>query len=55
MPQSLSEEGDRGGFRNITHHAKTDKLLKGAPIVDLEFKLGHRGAPVRDLSPVVAF
>ena len=39
LSQSLSEEGDRGGVRNVVHHAKPDKLLKGAPVVDLKFRL----------------
>ena len=33
------EEGDRGGVWDVVHYAKTDKLLKGAPVIDLKFNL----------------
>ena len=39
LAQSLSEEGDCGGIRNAVHHTKPDKLLKGAPVIHLKFKL----------------
>jgi hypothetical protein len=39
LAQSLSEEGDCGGIWNAVHHTKPDKLLKGAPVIHLEFKL----------------
>ena len=39
LAQSLSEEGDCGGIWNVVHHAKPDKLLKGASVIHLEFKL----------------
>ena len=38
IAQSLSEEGDCGGIWNAVHHAKPDKLLKGASVVHLEFE-----------------
>ena len=37
--RSLYEAGDRGCIRNAVHHAKTDKLLEGEPVVDLKFML----------------
>ena len=37
--KSLSEEGDCGGIWYAVHHTKPDKLLKGAPVINLEFKL----------------
>jgi len=39
LAQALSEEGDCGGIWYIIHHAKPDKLLKGASVIHLEFKL----------------
>ena len=39
LAQSLSEEGNRGGIWNAVPHAKPDKLLKGASVIHLEFKL----------------
>jgi hypothetical protein len=37
--QSFSEEGDCGGIWNVVHHTKPDKLLKGASVIHLVFKL----------------
>ncbi len=42
LAQSLSEESDGGGIRNIVHHTKPDKLLKGASVIHLAFKLFNR-------------
>ena len=44
LAQPLFEEGDCGGIWNAVdhtkpHHTKPDKLLKGASVVHLEFKL----------------
>ena len=39
LAQSFSEEGDCGGIWNVVHHAKPDKLLKGASVIHLEFEL----------------
>ena len=39
LAQPLPEEGDCGGIWNHVHHTKSDKLLKGASVVHLEFKL----------------
>jgi hypothetical protein len=39
LAQTLSEEGDCGGIWNAIHHAKPDKLLKGASVIHLEFEL----------------
>jgi hypothetical protein len=39
IKQSISEKGDSRGIRDIVHRTKTDKLLKGAPVIYLEFKL----------------
>ena len=39
LAQPLPEEGDCGGIWNPVHHTKPDKLLKGASVVHLEFKL----------------
>ena len=37
--QSLSEKSDRSCIRNAVHHAKSDKLFEGAPVIDLKFNL----------------
>ena len=37
--QPLAQEGNCGGICNAVHHTEPDKLLKGAPVVHLEFKL----------------
>jgi hypothetical protein len=42
LAQSLSEESDSSGIWNAVHHTKPDKLLKGAPVIHLEFKLFNR-------------
>jgi hypothetical protein len=39
LSKPLSEEGDCGCIRNAVHHAKTDKLFEGAPVIDLKFNL----------------
>ena len=39
LAKSLSEEGDGGGIRNVIHDTKTHELLKGTPVIDLEFEL----------------
>jgi len=39
LAQSLPEEGVCGGIWNAVHHTKPDKLLNGAPVTHLEFKL----------------
>ena len=39
LAQSLSEESDSSGIWNAVHHTKPDKLLKGAPVIHLKFKL----------------
>ena len=38
LARSLPEEGDHSGVCNAVHHAKPDQLLKGAPVIHLEFK-----------------
>ena len=40
--QSLSGEGDCGGVWNVDHHAKPGKLLKGASVIHLIFKVVNR-------------
>ena len=35
----LSEEDDSGSTWNAVHHAKPDKLLKGASVIHLKFGL----------------
>ncbi len=42
LAQSLPEEDDYGGIWNAVHHTKPDKLLKGASVIHLEFKLFNR-------------
>jgi hypothetical protein len=39
LAQPLPEEGNCSGIWNTVHHTKPDKLLKGASVVHLEFKL----------------
>jgi len=39
LAKPLPEKGDCGGIWNPIHHTKPDKLLKGASVVHLEFKL----------------
>jgi len=39
LAQPLPEEGDCGGIWNAVHHTEPDKLLQGASVVHLEFKL----------------
>lgn len=39
LAQSLSEEVDCAGIFNAVSHTKPDKLLKGAPVIHLEFKV----------------
>ena len=39
LAQPLAQEGNCGGIWNAVHHTEPDKLLKGAPVVHLEFKL----------------
>ena len=40
--QSVSEKGDSRAIWNAVHHTKPNKLLKGAPVIYLEFKLFNR-------------
>ena len=39
LAKSLSDEGDGGGIWDTVHDTKTNKLLEGTPVIDLEFKL----------------
>ena len=39
LAEPLPEEGHWGGIWNAVHHPKSDKLVKGKPIIHLEFKL----------------
>ena len=36
LSQFLSEEGDRDYIENAVHHANTDELIEGAPVVNRE-------------------
>lgn len=37
------KKGDYGGIWNAVHNIKSDKLLKRAPVINLEFKLFMAG------------